>query len=296
VADTAQGRPIFRFAPSPNGYLHLGHALSALINADAAALSHGRLLLRIEDIDPARCRPEYEAAIYEDLAWLGFRSEEPVRRQSGHLALYSAGLGRLKAQGLLYPCFCTRQEIARSVARLGAGHPNLHDPDGAPLYPGTCRKLDSAEAQRRVAAGEQHTWRLKVAEASRTAGPLSWREHTASEPDSAFATVPADPAIWGDVILARRDAPASYHLAVVVDDAEQGVTRVVRGEDLRPATAIHRLLQSRLGLPEPGYHHHRLILDEEGRKLSKSIASTSLRALRQAGATRQDIRRRIGLG
>jgi glutamyl-Q tRNA(Asp) synthetase len=253
--------------------------------------------LRIEDIDPARCRPEYEAAIREDLAWLGFRSEEPVRRQSQHLSLYGAGLGRLKTEGVLYPCFCTRQEIARSVARLGkAGHPTLHDPDGAPLYPGTCRKLDPAEAERRIAAGEQHTWRLKVAEASRVARPLSWREHAAPAPDSAFATVPADPRIWGDVILARRDAPASYHLAVVIDDAEQGVTRVVRGEDLRPATAIHRLLQRLLGLPEPGYHHHRLILDEEGRKLSKSVASTSLRALRQTGATRQDIRRRVGLG
>jgi glutamyl-Q tRNA(Asp) synthetase len=254
-------------------------------------------LLRIEDIDPARCRPEYEAAIYEDLAWLGFQWEKPVRRQSEHLDLYGSGLARLKAQGLLYPCFCTRQEVTRTVARLETeGRGASRDPDGALIYPGTCRALAPAEAERRIAAGTQHAWRLRAAEASAAAGPLSWREHAAPEPDSSFVEVTADPGIWGDVILARRDAPASYHLAVVIDDAEQDVTQVVRGEDLRAATAIHLLLQRLLRLAAPGYHHHRLILDEDGRKLSKSIASTCLRALRHKGATPQDVRTRIGLG
>lgn len=297
MVDTAVSRPVFRFAPSPNGYLHLGHALSALINADAAARSHGRLLLRIEDIDPARCRPEYETAIYEDLAWLGLRWEEPVRRQSEHLDLYADALATLKAQELAYPCFCTRQDVAKAVARIeetGVTWPR--DPDGAAIYPGTCRGLATADAGHRIATGDQHAWRLRVDQASAIAGPLSWREHLAAEPESASTEVAADPRIWGDVILARRDAPASYHLAVVVDDAEQGVTQVVRGTDLRAATAIHRLLQHLYGLPAPGYHHHRLILDEDGRKLSKSIASTSLRALREAGAAPSDIRARITLG
>jgi glutamyl-Q tRNA(Asp) synthetase len=296
VASTG-ARPVFRFAPSPNGYLHLGHALSALINADAAGECQGLLLLRIEDIDPARCRPEYETAIYEDLAWLGIGWEEPVRRQSEHLEAYRDVLAKLQEGGLVYPCFCARRAIASSVSRLEerSGEAWPRDPDGAAIYPGSCRDLSPSEAADRLAAGEAHALRLRVAEAGRICGALSWREHVAQDPGSPWHAVPADPLAWGDVILGRRDAPASYHLAVVVDDAAQGVTRVVRGEDLRASTAIHRLLQRLLGFAEPGYHHHRLVRDESGRKLSKSIASTGLRALRARGATPADIRATVGL-
>jgi glutamyl-Q tRNA(Asp) synthetase len=292
-----EGRPVFRFAPSPNGYLNLGHALSGLINADAARRSRGRLLLRIEDIDPARCRPEYEAAIYEDLAWLGLAWEEPVRRQSEHVPLYRAALEGLRARGLVYPCFCSRRVLAETVKAKGAerGAPWPRDPDGAPLYPGTCRSLAPEVAARRIAAGEPHAWRLRMGVASEACGKLSWREREAPEAGSPCRRIAAEPEAWGDVILERRDAPASYHLAVVVDDAGQGVTHVVRGQDLAAATSVHRLLQALLGLAEPSYHHHRLVLDQEGRKLSKSIGSTSLRALRAQGATPQHIRRRLGL-
>jgi glutamyl-Q tRNA(Asp) synthetase len=294
---SALARPVFRFAPSPNGFLHLGHALSALINADAAATCDGRLLLRIEDIDPARCRPEFEAAICEDLAWLGLRWELPVRRQSDHLDLYREILAELYRRGLLYPCFCSRGAIARAVAAREetSGQIWPRDPDGTAIYPGTCRDLAPGEAESRLAAGAKHAWRLRVAEAGTAFGALSWREHVAPGPGSAWRAVLADPLAWGDVVLGRRDAPASYHLAVVVDDAAQGVTQVVRGEDLRNATAVHRLLQRLLGFVEPGYHHHRLVCDRSGCKLSKSIASTSLAALRASGATPDDIRRRIGL-
>ena len=297
MADGQSARPVFRFAPSPNGNLHLGHALSALLNGDAAKACGGRFLLRIEDIDPARCRPEYEAAILEDLAWLGLEWEEPVRRQSEHVALYRRRLDALRARGLLYPCFCSRRALAQCVEALekASGKAWRRDPDGAPLYPGTCRGLSADLAARRIADGEPHAWRLPVARASAACGVLAWHEHEAADPASPSRLVPADPLAWGDVILDRRDAPASYHLAVVTDDAAQGITQVVRGEDLAAATAIHRLLQRLLGLPEPGYHHHRLIRDEEGRKLSKSIASTALRALRTAGATSRDIRMRVGL-
>ncbi|MFI5014546.1 MAG: tRNA glutamyl-Q(34) synthetase GluQRS [Hyphomicrobiales bacterium] len=290
-------RPVFRFAPSPNGYLHLGHALSALINAGAASACDGRLLLRIEDIDLARSRPEYEAAILEDLAWLGLRWELPVRRQSQHLDLYREKITALGRRGLVYPCFCSRGAIARAVAAKARASSETcpQDPDGAAIYPGTCRDLAPGEAARRIAAGEPHAWRLRIAEASAAAGPLSWREHVSADPASAWRAMTADPLAWGDVILGRRDAPASYHLAVVTDDAEQGVTQVVRGEDLLQATAVHRLLQQLFGLAAPAYHHHRLVRDETGRKLSKSIASTSLRALRARGATPADISRRIGL-
>jgi glutamyl-Q tRNA(Asp) synthetase len=296
VADEIAARPVFRFAPSPNGYLHLGHALSALINAEAARRCGGRLILRVEDIDPARCRPEYEAAIREDLAWLGLAWEAPVRRQSEHLDLYRRHLEALRRRGLLYPCFCSRRALAQAVeARESlSGEAWPRDPDGAAIYPGTCGDLAAEEAARRIAAGEPHAWRLRTARASAICGALSWREHGEADPASPWQAVPTDPLAFGDVILDRRDAPASYHLAVVVDDAEQGVTRVVRGADLREATAIHRLLQRLLGLAEPGYHHHRLVLDADGRKLSKSIASTSLRALRASGLTPRDIRERIG--
>jgi glutamyl-Q tRNA(Asp) synthetase len=290
-------RPVFRFAPSPNGYLHLGHALSALINDAAARACDGRLLLRIEDIDPARCRPEFETAILEDLEWLGLSWERPVRRQSEHLDLYRAKLAALQRRGLVYPCFCSRAKIGRAVAALEerGGEKWPRDPDGASVYPGTCRELTPHEAARRIAAGEPHAWRLRATQASVIVGSLFWREHDAPEPGSIWRAIKADPLAWGDVILGRRDAPSSYHLAVVVDDATQGVTQVVRGEDLRSATSVHRLLQELLGLAPPSYHHHRLVLDEDGRKLSKSIASTSLRELRASGMTPGDIRARVGL-
>ena len=289
----------FRFAPSPNGYLHLGHALSALVNFEMARASRGRFLLRIEDIDRTRCRPEFEAAIYEDLAWLGIVWEEPVRRQSEHFADYGAALGKLEALGLLYPSFESRAEIAAQIAGVPASWPC--DPDGVPLYPGTARNLSAAECARRIAAGEPYALRLDVAAAlGRLAsvraapGPLTWIE-TGAAPEGETGTVIATPEQWGDMILGRKETPASYHLAVVIDDARQGITDVVRGRDLFWATGVHRLLQELLGLPTPVYHHHRLILDAQGRKLSKSTQATALRALRGSGHTVADVRRIIGL-
>jgi len=284
--------PVFRFAPSPNGYLHLGHALSALLNAEAARAAEGRMLLRIEDIDRTRCRPEYEAAIYEDLAWLGVTWEQPVRRQSDHFDDYRAALQRLEAMGLIYPSFESRAEIAAQVAARELEGPWPRDPDGAPLYPGTAKTMSSGERARRIEAGEPYALRLDMEKAlAQVSAPLTWSESG----DGADREIAANPAAWGDVILARKDTPASYHLAVVVDDALQGVTDIVRGLDLFHATAVHRLLQSLLGLPAPGYRHHRLILDADGRKLSKSTAATGLRELRAQGLTPSDIRRRVGL-
>lgn len=271
--------PVFRFAPSPNGYLHLGHALSALLNAEAARAVGGRLLLRIENIDAARCKSEYEQAIFEDLAWLGIGWAKPVRRQSEHLADYRAALDRLGAMGLMYPSFESRAEIAQGA--------HGRDPDGAPLYAGAARTLSAAERERRIAAGEPYALRLDMTAAQQHVGRLMW--------DEGGTTVTANPAAWGDVVLARKDIPTSYHLSVVVDDALQGVTDVVRGRDLYESTAVHRLLQTLLGLPAPVYRHHRLVLDENGRKLSKSTRATALRALRTAGKTPADIRRMIGL-
>jgi len=283
--------PVFRFAPSPNGYLHLGHALSALINADRAKAAGGRLLLRIEDIDKARCRPEYEAAIYDDLAWLGIAWEQPVRRQSEHYDDYRAALTKLDAMGLVYPGFESRAEIAALVA---AREPWPRDPDGAPLYPGAANTMPAAERARRMAAGAAYALRLDMAAALERAGPLTWQE-TGAGPAGETGTIAADPAAWGDVILARKDTPTSYHLAVTVDDAAQGVTDVVRGRDLFHATSVHRLLQALLRWPAPRYHHHRLILDAEGLKLSKSTLSTGLRELRAQGASPADIRKAVGL-
>jgi glutamyl-Q tRNA(Asp) synthetase len=276
--------PVFRFAPSPNGELHLGHAYSALLDYDLCNAAGGRFLLRIEDIDPARCRPEYEAAIYVDLAWLGIRWEEPARRQSEHMADYSAALGRLRQMDLIYPTFLSRTEIAAATA-----DPTWpRDPDGAPLYPAHDRHLDPAEAGRRIAAGAPYALRLHMDRAVERAGPLSWIEEGEGR-------VHANPAAWGDVIVARKETPTSYHLAVVVDDAAQDVTHIVRGRDLYHATAVHVLLQKLLGLPSPAYRHHELILDATGRKLSKSDRDTALRSLRQAGKTPDDIRRMVGL-
>jgi glutamyl-Q tRNA(Asp) synthetase len=285
-------QPVFRFAPSPNGRLHLGHAYSALLNADFAARSGGRLLLRIEDIDVARCRPEFEAGIYEDLAWLGLAWERPVRRQSEHFDVYRAAFGRLRRMGHVYPCFCTRGRIAAAVQEreAAAGKPWPRDPDGAPLYPGTCRGLTVAEADARVARGEGCAWRLAIEKA----GGASPDAFTCFDASGAEAVARAEPARWGDAVIVRKEIPTSYHLSVVVDDALQGVTHVVRGRDLEAATVLHVLLQRLLGLPTPKYHHHDLVKDEAGHKLSKSLLSEPLAALRARGVTPETIRSALG--
>lgn len=267
-------KAVTRFAPSPTGYLHLGHAYSALF-----AARHGaRFILRIEDIDLARCRPEFEDAIFEDLGWLGLQWEYPVRRQSDHFDDYRAALDRLRELGLLYPCFCTRAEIAREIAAADSAP---HGPDG-PLYPGTCRRLTAPERARRVAAGESFALRLDMARAIEAAGPLFWH-------DRGRGAMPATPEIFGDVVLARKDVPTSYHLAVTLDDHLQGVTLVTRGEDLLPSTHVHRLLQALLELRTPEYLHHALLTDESGRRYAKRDRSLTLRALRQAGRSPAEV-------
>jgi glutamyl-Q tRNA(Asp) synthetase len=285
--------PVFRFAPSPNGYLHLGHAFSAMLNSDLARESGGRFLLRIEDIDPSRCRSEFEEAIYQDIGWLGVTWEMPVRRQSEHLAEYNGALQKLMADGLVYPAFESRAEIARLIKQKEAGAPWPRDPDGAPLYPGTARSLSSGERERLFQSGAPYALRLDTAAACARAGEVSWSE-CGEGPQGETGTVRADPTVWGDVIIARKETPTSYHLAVVVDDALQGVTEVVRGQDLFWSTSVHRLLQELLGLPQPIYRHHRLVRDATGQKLSKSTDATGLRELRAAGATPAEIRRRVG--
>ncbi len=282
--------PVFRFAPSPNGYLHLGHAYSALVNVEMARAAGGRFLLRIEDIDTMRCRPEFEAAIYEDLAWLGIAWERPVRRQSEHLDRYRETLARLDEEGLTYRSFESRAEIAQAVAaRENRGEAWPRDPDGAPLHPGREVTLSPLEEARRARAGEPFAIRLDMAAAIRRAGALSWTED-GEGPEGETGTVAAAPQAWGDVILARKETPTSYHLSVVVDDALQGVTHVVRGQDLFWSTSVHRLLQRLLDLPQPHYRHHRLIRDDEGRKLAKSNHATALRSLRERGCAPQDVR------
>jgi glutamyl-Q tRNA(Asp) synthetase len=291
--------PVFRFAPSPNGFLHLGHAFSALTNAGMARAAGGRFLLRIEDIDQTRCRPQFETAIYEDLRWLGIAWEEPVRRQSEHLDAYRAALKTLAAAGLTYPSFESRAEIARLVAERECQAPWPRDPDGAPLYPGDGRSLSSEERARRMRSGAPYAVRLDSRAAVARVGPLAWHED-GTGPAGEHGTVAATPQAWGDIVLARKDTPTSYHLSVVVDDAAQGVTHVVRGQDLFWATGMHRLLQALLGLPTPHYHHHRLVVDAQGRKLakssSKSSSATGLRDLRARGHAPADIRRMVGLG
>jgi glutamyl-Q tRNA(Asp) synthetase len=286
--------PVFRFAPSPNGYLHLGHAYSALLNFEAARQTGGRLLLRIEDIDPVRCKPEFEAAIYQDLDWLGIDWEEPVRRQSRQLADYRNALDKLAAEGLVYPSFESRAEIAKLVAQREANAPWPRDPDGAPLYPGVAKLLSSDERVRLLGSDVPYALRLDMAAACARAGELGWVER-GEGPDGETGAVAARPQAWGDVILARKETPTSYHLSVVIDDALQGVTEVVRGADLFWSTSVHRLLQALLGLPQSSYRHHRLVLDDGGQKLAKSTKATALRELRAGGATPADIRRRVGL-
>lgn len=257
-------RPVFRFAPTPNGFLHLGHACSALLNARMAQEAGGRLLLRIEDTDETRSRPEFVSAIFEDLAWLGLHWEEPVRIQSEHFPDYDANIWKLWDMGAVYPCFCSRKE-----AQLHAL--TTRDPEGQPLYGGTCKALPRRVAEQRIARPEIHGWRLDT-------------------------TKDAAASIWGDAMIAKRRVGSSYHIAVVTDDALQGVTHVVRGQDIEASTPLHMLLQRLLGFPTPHYHHHGLILDEQGEKLSKSRNSPSLRKLRAEGISPGEVRMRLGFG
>ena len=274
---------VTRFAPSPTGHLHLGHAYSALFAESAARREGGRFLLRLEDIDPARCRPEFEAAIYQDLAWLGLEWEKPVRRQSEHLDEYRAALDRLAELQLVYPCFCSRKEIQAEIAQAVSAP---QGPDG-PLYPGTCRGLSNAERERRLAENRPYALRLDVAAASRKTGVLRWH-------DRERGTIAAQPELLGDVVLGRRDAPASYHLAVTLDDHRQAITLVTRGEDLFAATHIHRLLQAVLNLATPDYHHHRLLTNAAGERLAKRDGALALSALRQAGHSATEVRTMVG--
>ena len=270
---------VTRFAPSPTGYLHLGHAHSALVGWHKARAETGRFLLRIEDIDPARCRPEFEAAILEDLGWLGLDWEQPVRRQSDHLADYQGALDRLRGLGVLYPCFCSRKDIAAAASAP-------HGPEG-PTYPGTCRNQPDDLVRAREARGDPYALRLDVAKARAMTGPLSFQ-------DQREGAVEARPETLGDVVLARRDAPASYHLCVTVDDHLQGVTLVTRGVDLFHATHIHRLLQAILDLNVPTYLHHLLLTNAAGERLSKRDGAVAIRALRQAGRSAAEVRALAG--
>ncbi len=288
-------RPTLRFAPSPNGELHLGHALSAIVGFAAARKIGGRFLVRIEDIDIGRTRPEFVAGILEDLAWLGLTWEQPVVRQSERFPLYLAAVERLKALGVVYPCFATRAEIAAASER---SQELKRDPDGAPIYPGLYREAPRELVSARLASGEPFALRLDMRRALEIAGrklaaePLCFRE---IDEGGHLAVVPCRPELWGDAVVARKDVPTSYHLAVVVDDAAQEVTHVTRGRDLFPATDLQRLLQVLLDLPAPVYHHHRLLTDETGRKLSKSARDVSLRMLRNQGVTPAEIRQQICL-
>lgn len=281
---------VTRFAPSPSGYLHTGHAFAALFAERAAREADGRFLLRIEDIDRARARPEFLDAILEDLRWLGLAWETPVRVQSEHFADYAAALARLNAMDVLYPCFCTRRDIADEIARSIAAP---HGPDG-PLYPGTCRRLARNEATKRVNAGEAHALRLDMRAAlARIGGPLTFIEKGAG-PAGEIGEIAARPEMFGDVVLARKDTPASYHLCVVHDDALQGVTLVTRGNDLFLATHLHRLLQALLDLPVPEYRHHVLVTDEAGRRLAKRDRARTLRELRAEGLGPAELRAQLG--
>ena len=272
-----------RFAPSPTGYLHLGHALAAVTAWRRAREAGGRFLLRLEDIDTARCRPEFADAVLDDIAWLGLDWDGAVRVQSAHLAEYRAALAALTERGLLYPCFCTRTDIAREIAAAGAAP---HGPDG-PLYPGTCRALSAGERAARMAAGTPYAWRLDMARAlDAVTAPLAFEEE-------GEGLVACDPAQFGDVVLGRKGVPASYHLCVTHDDARQGVTLVTRAIDLKPATHLHRLVQALFGWPTPRYAHHRLLADACGRRLAKRDHAATLRDLRGRGASAAEILARL---
>jgi glutamyl-Q tRNA(Asp) synthetase len=275
------GKTVTRFAPSPTGYLHIGNVYSAWQGWQRARGDGGRFLLRLEDIDQTRCRDEFAAAIIEDLAWLGLAWDGPVRRQSEHFGDYRAALDRLEAKGVLYPCFCTRREIAAEIGRAGAAPQG----EARPPYPGICRGLSAAERAARRGAGRDHALRLDLARAVALTGPLDWVEEGGGEP----RRVRADPAPFGDVVLARKDTPTSYHLAVTLDDAVQRVTLVTRGADLAPATHVHRILQALLCLPTPRYRHHPLLTDTAGRRLAKRDGAPTIRAMRRAGSSAADI-------
>lgn len=293
---------VTRFAPSPTGYLHLGHAYSALFAYRAAQKSGGRFLLRTEDIDPTRCKPEFTTAIFDDLAWLGLTWEQPVLKQSEHLPVYAEALATLKNLGVIYPCFCTRREIEQEAAASGyAPHGLLslpsrtregqgagQDVQGHPIYPGTCRALSPQQRDDKIRQGIKPNWRLDVAKAMSLTGSLSWH-------DAVKGNIMARPEDFGDVVLARKEVPTSYHLSVTVDDAQQGVTLVTRGEDLFCATDIHRLLQALLGYATPDYHHHALMVDETGKRYAKRDRSVTLRALRDSGVTPGEIRQKLGI-
>ncbi|MGE0736649.1 MAG: tRNA glutamyl-Q(34) synthetase GluQRS [Alphaproteobacteria bacterium] len=276
---------VTRFAPSPTGRLHLGHAFSALFAADAARRGGGTFLLRIEDIDASRCRPAFVDAIYEDLAWLGLAWPTPVRVQSQHFADYRAALERLQRDGLVYPCFCTRAEIAAEAARAGAA-PHEAEMLGPP-YPGTCRRLSVGQRAERMARGDGYALRLDAGMALAQTGQLAWH-------DRARGLMHVDPAHVSDVVLARKDTPTSYHLSVTCDDHLQRITLVTRGEDLFHATHLHRVLQALLGLATPDYHHHKLLTDEHGRRFAKRDAAATLASLRANGTTAAELRARLG--
>jgi len=270
---------VTRFAPSPTGLLHMGHAYSALAAFSQARARGGRFLLRIEDIDQGRCRPEFVDAIFEDLAWLGLRWEEPVRRQSEHFEDYAAALLALKGMGVAYPCFCTRKDIQKEIKAAPSAP---HGVDG-PIYPGTCRTLDQSDTAARIAAGQPHAWRLNLCAALNITGAdLSWH-------DQLRGTMSAAPELLGDVVLARKDTPTSYHLSVVWDDALQGITHIVRGEDLFEATHIHVVLQKLLGLPTPLYSHHKLLTSDDGKRLAKRDKALTLTSLRDSGTTAETL-------
>jgi len=272
---------ITRFAPSPTGHLHLGHAYSALFAYETAIKEGGQFILRIEDIDPTRCKPEFALSIVEDLKWLGLTWHEPVRVQSKHMHQYAAALFTLRDKGVLYPCFCTRKEVSVEAAR--AGHAPHADEQMEPVYAGTCRHLSDSEAQEKLAQHKVANWRLNLDKALKLSGELSWV-------DCGRGLIRARPELFGDVVIARKDVPTSYHLSVTVDDALQGVTLVTRGEDLLPTTHVHRILQALLDYPTPEYHHHALLLDAAGKRYAKRDQSVTLRALRESGKTPEDIR------
>ncbi len=278
---------VTRFAPSPTGFLHIGHAYSASLAWQKAQASTGHFILRIEDIDPTRCRPEFEAGIYEDLAWLGLNWEEPVRRQSDHMDDYAAVLDQLYSRGLIYPCFCTRSEIVAEVAR---SHSAPHGLEG-PIYPGTCRHISDAKRDQHFADGKPYALRLNLDEALSQV-PLS--ALTFNEMDK--GVIQCDPTPFGDVVLARKETPTSYHLAVTLDDALQGINLVVRGQDLFSATHIQRLLQSLLDLPTPDYLHHGLVSDMKGRRLAKRNKDATIRSMRENGYTVEEVHKLIGFG
>lgn len=284
VLAPVETRQTVRFAPSPSGYMHLGHAYSALIAWRNAQAPGSRFLLRIEDIDASRCRPAFEQAIYHDLAWLDIDWQRPVRRQSENMGDYADALKALASLGVLYPCFCTRSEVRAEIKSADAAP---HGPDG-PHYPGTCRDLGRAEQNRNIRAGKAHALRIDMAKAVELTGPLSWTDRKAGR-------IEADPLSAGDVVLARKDIPTSYHLAVTVDDHLQGVSLVTRGWDLFHATHVHRLLQALLDLDTPLYYHHPMITDPNGLRLAKRNRAVTLRALRNSGKTAADVRRMVDL-